>query len=74
LAAECVGWLGLSLRDVEELFAERGITVTYETIRAWCAKIGPAYAAGLSRRRARPVDKWHLDEVVLKIKGKRHWL
>jgi DDE domain len=64
----------LSLRDVEELLAERGVTVTYETIRAWCAKFGPSYAAGLRRRRARTSDKWHLDEVQLKIKGKRHWL
>src|SRR5207302_6016709 len=64
----------LSLRDVEELLAERGVTVTYETIRAWCAKFGPSYAVGLRQRRARPSDKWHLDEVQLKIKGKRHWL
>ena len=64
----------LSLRDVEELLAERGVTVTYETIRAWCAKFGASYAAGLHRRRARPSDKWHLDEVQLKIKGQRHWL
>jgi len=64
----------LSLRDVEELLAERGVIVTYETIRAWCAKFGPGYAAGLRRRRARPSDKWHLDEVQLKIKGQRHWL
>jgi putative transposase len=64
----------LSLRDVEELLAERGVTVTYETIRAWCAKFGPSYAAGLRRRRAQPSDKWHLDEVQLKIKGKRYWL
>ena len=65
---------GLSYRDVEELLAERGVTVTYETIRAWCAKFGPSYAAGLRRRRACPSDKWHLDEVQLKIKGTRHWL
>jgi putative transposase len=64
----------LSLRDVEELLAERGVSVTYETIRAWCAKFGASYAAGLRRRRARPSDKWHLDEVQLKIKGQRHWL
>src|SRR6266849_6390509 len=64
----------LSLRDVEELLAERGVTVTYETIRAWCSKFGPSYAAGLRRRRGRLSDKWHLDEVQLKIKGKRHWL
>jgi putative transposase len=54
--------------------AERGVTVTYETIRAWCAKFGPSYAAGLRRRRARTSDKWHLVEVLQKIKGKRHWL
>jgi putative transposase len=64
----------LSLRDVEELLAERGVTVSYETIREWCAKFGPAYALELRRRRPRPSDKWHLDEVQLKIKGKRHWL
>jgi putative transposase len=64
----------LSLRDVEELLAERGVTVTYETIRAWCSKFGRTYAARLRRRRAQPSDKWHLDEVQLKIKGKRHWL
>ena len=64
----------LSLRDVEELLAERGVTVTYDTIEAWCAKFGPSYAAELRRRRARLSDKWHLDEVQLKIKGERHWL
>ena len=64
----------LSLRDVEELLAERGVTVTYETIRAWCSEFRPGYAAGLRRRRAGVSDKWHLDEVQLKIKGERHWL
>jgi putative transposase len=64
----------LSLRDVEAFLAERGVTVTYETIREWCAKFGPVYALELRRRRPRPNDKWHLDEVQLKIKGKRHWL
>jgi len=64
----------LSLRDVEELLAEQGVTVSYETIREWCAKFGPAFAAGLRRRRAQPADKWHCDEVQLKIKGKKHWL
>jgi putative transposase len=64
----------LSLRDVEELLAERGVTVSYEAIREWCAKFGPSYAAALRRRRAHPGDKWHLDEVQLKINGKRHWL
>jgi putative transposase len=64
----------LSLRDVEELLAERGVTVSYETIREWCAKFGPAYALELRRRRPRPSDKWYLDEVLLKINGKGHWL
>jgi putative transposase len=64
----------LSYRDVEELLAERGVGVGYETIRQWCGKFGPVFAAGLRRRRARPGDKWHLDEVVLKINGRRHWL
>ena len=64
----------LRLRDVEELLAERGVTVSYEAIREWCAKSGPTYALQLRRRRPRPSDKCHLDEVLLKIKGKRHWL
>jgi putative transposase len=64
----------LSYRDVEELLAERGAGVSHETIRQWCGKFGPVFAASLRRRRARPGDKWHLDEVVLKINGRRHWL
>src|SRR5215467_4362059 len=64
----------LSFRDVEDLLAERGVTVSHETVRQWCTKFGAAFAAGLRRRRAQPGDKWHLDEVLLKINGKRHWL
>src|SRR6266545_3046549 len=64
----------LSFRDVQDLLAERGVIVSHETIRQWCTKFGAAFAAGLRRRRARPGDKWHLDEVLLKIGGKRHWL
>src|SRR5215467_8870201 len=64
----------LSFRDVEDLLAERGVTVSHETVRQWCTKFGAAFAAGLRRRRARAGDKWHLDEVLLKINGKRHWL
>src|ERR1700682_2848307 len=64
----------LSFRDVQDLLAERGIIVSHEAIRQWCTKFGPTYAAGLRRRRARAGDKWHLDEVLLKINGKRHWL
>jgi hypothetical protein len=56
----------LSLRDVEELMLARGVVVTYETIRSWCAKFGPDYAAQLRRRRPRPGDKWHFDEVFVR--------
>src|SRR5260370_30935638 len=52
----------------------RGVGVTYETIRSWCAKFGPDYAAQLRRRRPRPGDKWHLDEVFVKINGTTHYL
>jgi putative transposase len=73
----CV-WLyhrfGLSLRDVQELTAQRGVAVTYETIHQWCRKFGPAFAAGLKRRRPRPGDKWHVDEVRLKMNRRRYWL
>jgi len=64
----------LSFRDVEELLLERGVVVTYEAIRKWCRKFGQTYANQLRRRRPRPGDKWHLDEVVLTIKGERHYL
>ena len=59
---------------MEGLLAERGIQVSDEAIRLWCQRFGPAVAAGLRRRRARAGDCWHLDEVQLKLKGKRHWL
>jgi putative transposase len=64
----------LSHRDVEELLAERGVQVSYEAIRLWGQRFGPTFAGGLRRRRARSADKWHLDEVQLKIKGRKHWL
>ena len=51
----------LSLRDVELLPAERGIIVSYETVRRWCRKFGQSFAHGLRHRRPRPGDKWHLD-------------
>src|SRR6476469_4909936 len=50
----------------------RGVAVTHETIRSWCAKFGPDYAARLRRRRPRPGDTWHLDEVLVKINGTTH--
>jgi putative transposase len=64
----------LSFRDVEELLLERGVTVTYEAIRKWCRKFGQSYANQLRRRRPRPGDKWHMDEVFLTIKGAHHYL
>ena len=64
----------LSYRDVEQLLAERGIVVTYETVRQWCLKFGQQYANQLRRRRAKPGDKWHLDEVLLKINGQTSYL
>src|ERR671927_751166 len=64
----------LSYRDVEELMAERGVVLTYEAVRYWCRKFGQTYANQLRRRRPRPGDKWHLDEVFLAINGQRHYL
>ena len=64
----------LSYRDVEALLAERGIPVSYETIRRWCRKCGSTFADGLRRRRPRPGDKWQPDEAQLKINGRRRWL
>jgi putative transposase len=56
------------------LLLERGMVVTYEAIRQWCRKFGQQYANQLRRRRSRPEDKWHLDEVCLTIKGAHHYL
>ncbi len=64
----------LSYRDVEELLFARGVVVTYETVRQWCRKFGQEYANQLRRRRPRPGDKWHMDDVFLKINGKTHYL
>ncbi len=57
----------LSFRDVEEIMRMRGVALTYETIREWCLKFGQTFANDLRRRRPRPGDKWHLDEVFVKI-------
>ena len=59
---------------VEEMLAARGIIVSHETVRQWALKFGQAFANQIRRRLTRPGDKWHLDEVVLKIAGKKHWL
>ncbi|MCX4461150.1 IS6 family transposase [Streptomyces sp. NBC_01728] len=64
----------LSFREVEELLLQRGVIVSYETVRRWCAKFGQAYANGLRRRRPRPGDKWHLDEVFVRINGELKYL
>src|ERR1700681_56451 len=64
----------LSYRDVEELLAERGLDVSYETVRSWVLKFGPMMARRLRQRRPRPGDRWHLDEMVVRIAGKRMYL
>ena len=64
----------LSYGDVEELLAERGLYLSYETIRRWVLKFGPAIARGLRQRRPRPGDRWHLDEMVARIAGRRIYL
>jgi transposase-like protein len=64
----------LSLRDVEDLLAERGITVSYESIRRWISHFGPMIAADLRKRRPKPHTSWHLDEVYLKIDGNMVYL
>ena len=64
----------LSFRDVEDLLAERGIIVSYETIRQWCQKFGPEYARRLKRRQGRLGDTWHLDELFVTIQGQRRYL
>ena len=65
---------GLSLRDVEDLLAERGVIGSYETIRQWCGKFGPDYTRRLKRRQGRLGDTWFLDEVFVTINGQRQYL
>src|SRR4029077_11071166 len=77
IISHCV-WLyhrfPLSFRDVQELMLERGVDVSYETIRAWCDRFGQQYANELRRRGPRPGDKWHLDEVFVRISGAQRYL
>lgn len=77
IISHCV-WLyhrfPLSLREVQEMMLRHGVVVSHETVQQWCAKFGQTYANGLRRRRARPGDKWHLDEVFIKINGRTHYL
>ena len=79
--AEIIGhcvWLyhrfPLSFREIEEMMLARGIILSHETVRQWCAKFGQTYANALRRRRARPGDKWHVDEVFIMISGRRRYL
>src|ERR1700750_169967 len=64
----------LSYRDVEELLAERRLDISYETIRCWVVKFGPLIARRLRRCRPRPSNRWHLDEMVVRIAGERMYL
>ena len=64
----------LSLREVELILAARGVVVSYETIREWSLRFGQAYAKSLRQRRPQPGDKWFLDEVFVRIRGKLHYL
>ena len=64
----------LSVRDVEELLAQRGIEASREAVRCWVNKFGPLIAANLRNRRPRPTGRWHLDEMVVRIAGKRMFL
>jgi putative transposase len=64
----------LGYRDVEDLLAERGLDVSYETVRRWVLKFGPMFARELRRRRPRPTSRWHLDEMAAVIAGRQFWL
>src|ERR1700731_1122259 len=64
----------LSYRDVEDLLAERGLDVSYETVRRWVLKFGPMFARELRRGRPRPTSRWHLDEMAMTIAGRQFWL
>src|SRR5258708_3425989 len=64
----------LSYRDVEDMLAERGLDISYETVRRWVLKFGPLFARELRRRRPRPTSRWHLDEMAVTIAGRQFWL
>src|SRR5437762_3812078 len=64
----------LSYRDVEELLAERGLDISYETVRRWVLKFGPLIARKLRKGRPRPSARWHLDEMLVRIAGQRMYL
>jgi putative transposase len=77
IISHCV-WLyfrfALSFRDVEEMLAMHGVSLSYETVREWCLKFGQTYANALRRKSPQAGDQWHLDEVFLKINGRIHYL
>jgi putative transposase len=64
----------LSFRDVEDLLAQRGLDISYESVRRWFLKFGQPIARNLRSKRPKPSDYWHLDEMVIVIRKKRHWL
>ncbi|MCH2458825.1 MAG: IS6 family transposase [Henriciella sp.] len=66
--------LALSCRDVEDLLAKRGLDISYETVRRWFLKFGAPIARNLRHMRPTPSDYWHLDEMVIVIRRRRHWL
>jgi putative transposase len=77
IISHCVWWyfrFCVSYRGVEEMMAQRGVTLTYESVRYWCRKFGQTYDNRLRRRCPRPGDKWHMDEVFLTIHGERQYL
>ena len=77
IISHCV-WLyfrfALSFRDVEEMLAMRGVSLSYETVREWCLKFGQTYANALRSKSPRAGDRWYMDEVFLKINGHLHYL
>jgi putative transposase len=77
IISHCI-WLyfrfSVSFRDVEEILAMRGVSLSCETVREWCLKFDQAYANSLRRRSPRLGDRWHLDEVFLRINGQLHYL
>jgi putative transposase len=64
----------LSYRDIEDLLAERGLDISYETVRRWFLKFGSPIARNLTASRPTPSDHWHLDEMVIVIRGRKYWL
>ncbi len=64
----------LSFRDVEEMLAERGVDASNETVRRWFLEFGRLIARNLRRSRPQPSPRWHLDEMVIKVQGRKHWL